>query len=194
MTRPWRWAQARWNEVREDHRRPVPLHIRSGRRPFQRFVMGVGVLQGLLGVFGDRSYRSPSIATVLTPGAALTWYAASGITCAVVLVVTMPKERPVNMLDPRARDGLRRLLQYEALGLTGMGCTSLGFSAAVLANSGAAGSQVALTFGAFLGAVIARLIEIIVDLRKMRYVEAHPRVLAAPVLADPSVLADPGGT
>lgn len=185
MTRPWRWARTRWVEARHQRHRPVPLHIRSGRRPFQRFVMACGVLQGLVGLIGGPAFRSPSLNAITAPGLLLTWYLASILTCGAVLVVTLPKERPVNMFDPRARDGLRRLLQYEALGLAGMGCTSLGFSALVIASTGGRGAQVAITFGAFVAAVIARVIEIVVDLRKMRRVEANPTLHGAPVLADP---------
>jgi hypothetical protein len=165
-----------------------PLHLRSGRNPFQRFIAFVAFAQGVTGLFGGAGLRSSAVQVAMPGWLTYSWYLAELVTGAILLSVVMIRDRPIDLFDDHARRRLRFQLQLEAGGLIGMGVASLGFATAVLAVTGGAGLTVAESFGGFLAAALARSCEIVVDLRKLRAVEHHAVLVDAPVLADPTTV------
>lgn len=161
-----------------------PLHIRSGRRPHQRYIYAFAFLQALAGLVMP-DFRSVSVETQMPGWFATLWYGVQIIMAGLVLVATLPKERPVDLLDRRNRRELRSSLQCEAIGLAGMLFCSLGFGTAVLLTAGTAGTQVALTFAGFVCASGTRFVEIVNDLKKLTRVEQRPSLLTASVVLDP---------
>ena len=177
------WLHARH---RADH--PRALHIRSGRRPHQRFIYAFAFAQGLVGMTSGADsggFRSLALETQM-PGPFLWfWFVAQVVMSGLVLLATIPKERPVDLVDRRERAELRASLQCEGVGLAGMVFTSLGFGTAVILYAGPSGTQVALTFAGFVFASGTRVSEIWVDLRKLRRAERHPVLLPTSTVADP---------
>lgn len=189
MNRPrlrWpQWVVTLTGRGRGRRAMPHPLHVRSGRNPFQRFVMACGVLSGLVGLVGGRGYRSQALIAAAPPMLLTCFYLALALSSAAVLTLIVPRERPINMFDRAAREQLRTGLQYEAIGLAAMSCTSVGFAAMIVGYAGTNGQQVALTYVAFLCAAVSRIREIYVDLRKLARAERNPTLLDTPTVADP---------
>lgn len=182
-----RWLWPCWIHRRRRSEHPRALHIRSGRRPHQRFIYAFAFLQGLAGLTLP-NYRSSAITTQMPLWAIYLWFTAQVVMAGAVLVATLPKERPVDLLDPQERRELRGSLQCEAVGLAGMLFTSLGFGTAILLYAGPSGTQVGITFAGFVCAAGTRFVEIVHDLRKLTRVERHPTLLPTSVVADPGPL------
>lgn len=184
MLRWLRWVWPSWLHRRRRSEEPRALHIRSGRRPHQRFLYGFAFLQGVAGLTAPH-FRSSAITTQMPDWATYVWFTAQVTMAGAVLVATLPKERPVDLLDPRERRELRASLQCEAVGLAGMLFTSLGFGTAVILYAGPSGVQVGITFTGFVFAAGTRFMEIVHDLQKLTRVERQPKLLPTSVVADP---------
>lgn len=188
MTRHLSKLWPSWLHPRRRDNHPRALHIRSGRRPHQRYIYAFAFAQGLVGMVSGATtggMRSLALEKQM-PGPFLAcWFIAQVVMSGLVLIATLPKERPVDLVDRRERAELRGSLQCEGIGLAGMVFTSLGFGTSVLLYAGPSGTQIALTFVGFVFASGTRVIEIFVDLRKLHRAEAHPVLLTSSTVADP---------
>lgn len=130
--------------------------LRSGRNPFEAYLLGACVLSGLAGLLTPEA-QSPIVQS-LPKWEVVSWYSgliAGGGVCLVGVSMR----------------GLRSLL-VERVGLLMLGAFAVLYSGAVFISAGPKGTFVALFIAAFAAASVARFVQISIDLRRAEAIAA----------------------
>lgn len=130
--------------------------LRSGRNPFEAYLLAACFLVGVAGLVAPESQSS--VVTHLPRWEVASWYgglvAGSGVCLAGI-----------------AMRGVKSLL-VERVGLLMLAAFSVLYSVAVLAAAGARGTFVAVFIAAFAGAAVGRFVQISIDMHRAEAVEA----------------------
>ncbi|AHH98345.1 hypothetical protein [Kutzneria albida] len=134
--------------------------VRSGRNPFEVFLLSAAVLSGGAGLLAQASW-SPAVANTLPDGLVPVWY--GGLVLGGVVSV-------VGVL----LNGLVSLL-VERVGLTLLGGFAVLYVSVVLVEAGWRGTLPALFVGAFAMACVGRFVTIGRDLKRAAAAEPRSR-------------------
>lgn len=130
----------------------VPLLVRSGRNPFEVWMLSACVATGVFGLVQPQA-TSGAITAALPHWEAVAWYA--GLTAGGLLGLIGVFSRGVNSL------------LIERVGVVMLTCLTLAYSVAVIAQVGFKGVLPAAFTGLFALACATRFVYITTDLKRM---------------------------
>lgn len=151
----------------------APLVIRDGKQPFL-VIVGLLALVGAAGLVGP-GFRSNAIESTWGVAYAVVWYLLLlGFAVYTIAAVFLPRD-------------LLRAVQFERIGMYGIGYTCLAYVPAAISATGQPGSTAAGMFLGFAFGTGWRIRQIHVDLALVE------RLGTSPPPADPPVVGDPRG-